>query len=136
MNSLQPLRIQEPSTVTDNEPSIEIALGDCVITALRNGLGPIVGYLGIFYQGGNKWVGFKSLEFLMRIQKGIFVIQAHHQSQGEHVSHVVNETAAIVFLLQRIAQSVNHMPFLSHRIRQFPNLLDPESIDCRIPTSI
>ncbi len=71
----------------------------------------------------------EALKLLVRIEVGVAIVQAHDQPYGEHPPHVVDKPAAIVLLLERVAQRVNHMPLLGRLLGQFPNFFDADGIN-------
>src|SRR5687768_1869565 len=73
----------------------------------------------------------EALKLLVRIEVGIAIVQSHDQPYGEHPPHVVDKPAAIVLVLKRVAQRVNHMPLLRTLLGKFPHFLHADGIDLR-----
>ena len=67
----------------------------------------------------------------MRIEVRVSIIQTYHEPYGEHPPHVVDKPAAIVFVLERVSQSVNDVTLLRRVLRQLPDFLHADRINLR-----
>src|SRR5262245_24791988 len=108
MNSLQPHRIQESRGIADDQSTIEVVLRLRPITAFGNRLGAVGIELASVEDAPDIRMRLELLESLMRIKARIQVIKANDKPNGNAaVCHVVNESAAELFIAKRPSHGVN-----------------------------
>ena len=93
----------------------------------RDGLGAVLDDLAAFEQAAHQGVELELLEFPVRVDERVAVVEADQLTHGHHVVlHAIDEAAAEGVALQRIAKGVDDLARLEPGLGELPYFLDAD----------
>src|SRR5579863_7119278 len=123
MNSLQPLRIEEPGGIAENHPAIARDRRDRPPAAIGKRLPPIADHLAAIEQPGDHGMLFEILQHTLRIEPRIRVVERGDETERDDIVFAAVNPGAAVFLGgQRPAHGVNDLTGRDSTRRDLPQL--------------
>src|SRR6266850_1273718 len=134
MNAFQTHRIEEAGGVSNDHSAVEVVLRQRPITAFGNGFRAVREELSSFQNASYIRMRFELLESLMGVEPWIQIIKTDHEPD-RHASlcHVVDKTAAKLFIAQRPAHRMNHTAAVILLLRHIPHFLYTNGKDLGVP---
>src|SRR5436305_9042461 len=95
MYSFQPRAIEISGGVADDHESVAVHPRHRKVTPLGNRFRSGADHLPAFQKSADRWMQFVALELVVRIERRVSVIEAHHQADiDDAILHPVDEAAA------------------------------------------
>src|SRR4030095_10122541 len=126
--------MEESGRVADDQKTVSVVLRNREVTALRDGLCPIVEHLPAFEHRPNSRMLLEFLEEPVRVCKWILVVETDDQPYIEQiVLHAVDKSTTERIRRERITEGMHDSAGFDAPLRKLPDLLDSRCIDLRIP---
>jgi hypothetical protein len=108
----QAAHIQHPQGIAQKQSPFDAkAAGQAVVAPLRNDGSPIFEQLAAGNEGLDPGVGLELLQALLRVEVGVFAVEADDQAQGQAVIfEAVDKAAAEAAIQNGVAQGMPHLP--------------------------
>ena len=134
MDPLQPHRVHEAGGIAHDQRTVRVAARDGVPAAFGQRLRAVAHHLPAVEQTLHQRVLLVVIESDVRIEHRILVVEADHEAERDlPLRHRVDEAAAELLEAQRIAHRVDHRAGRHAVRRNFPQFLDPNREERRMP---